>query len=109
VPPAGPRPPAPAPDAAQTAFLTRLKQSPPSASAPGGTERLVLSSGGAPSPPAPGDAEGPLVPGYEVVSILGRGGMGVVYLARHVGLNRLVALKMILAGPHARASELERF
>ena len=35
--------------------------------------------------------------------------MGVVYQARHLGLDRLVALKMIKAGAHAGAEELERF
>ncbi|MCP4481119.1 MAG: serine/threonine protein kinase [Planctomycetaceae bacterium] len=46
---------------------------------------------------------------YELIEVIAQGGMGVVYKARQTGLNRIVALKMILTGAFADDEEIKRF
>jgi serine/threonine protein kinase/thiol-disulfide isomerase/thioredoxin len=60
-------------------------------------------------PVAEPDAPPPDVPGYQVLDEIGRGGMGVVYRAVQDRVNRVVALKMVLAGEFAGATARTRF
>lgn len=62
-----------------------------------------------PASPSPASEDPPRVPNFEFECEVGRGGMGVVYKARQVSLNRTVALKMILASAYAAPGEVARF
>jgi tetratricopeptide (TPR) repeat protein len=65
----------------------------------------------APQSPAPSGAAGgfPPIDGFEVVREIGQGGMGRVYLARHAATGRLVAVKVLTAGPLAAPDQRKRF
>jgi formylglycine-generating enzyme required for sulfatase activity/tRNA A-37 threonylcarbamoyl transferase component Bud32 len=84
---------------------------PPGSAAPNGSppnltrDTRAISTGLTPAE----SREYPEIPGYEILGILGHGGMGVVYRARQLKANRLVALKMIRAFEHASPTERLRF
>ncbi len=65
-------------------------------------------------PPLPSDGAGGIATGasfgdYQVIETIAKGGMGIVFKARQRKLNRIVAIKMILAGQFADKTEVDRF
>ena len=101
--------PAPAPpvdpECERLAAVARLIPLEPTGVVTDMAETKTLAPGGKPEAPAPPRRFG----AYDLLDKLGYGGMGVVWKARQVRLNRLVALKMIRFGPASGAGEQERF
>jgi len=75
--------------------------------------RTVKHADGAGKIPAPialsAESAGQMFRNYEIIGEISRGAMGIVYKARQVNLNRIVALKVLIATDQAREEQIERF
>jgi WD40 repeat protein len=92
----------------------RAREQPESAEGQGSYEALISrliagSRSGSARTAVPAPQPPPLIDGFEILGKLGHGGMGIVYKARQLDLQRIVAIKMILAGIHADPQSLARF
>jgi serine/threonine protein kinase len=97
---------------AEARILQRLKRIPPWLAPADPMQAAMVAGHARPAAigsPVAGSSEWPAVPGYEVLGVLGRGGMGVVYQARQLGLDRTVALKMFRTGIQSGPKDLARF
>lgn len=97
--------------AGQSATVASQGQTPASSArtVPGSDVVGQITTDGPGAPTTPSLPANLQVPGYQIEAELGRGGMGVVYRAVQTELHRPVALKIILAGAHASAAQMERF
>ena len=97
------------------AELPTIRNASPPSHLPGSTEQDVLDTRFFspttvfPTAFAPPGPELPRVRGYEILSLIGSGGMGIVYKARHLDLQRTVALKMLHGAAIADAEAHDRF
>lgn len=105
-------------DDANATLMKPPSQAAPTAAAAGDPDATLARPAGPPPaspamsmPPTAGAARAPArrFGNYDLVDTIAKGGMGIVYKAKHIKLNRIVALKMILSGKFADDFEVQRF
>jgi len=97
------------PKCAQDATLAPSTPSPRGTPSPHADVTMAPSGSGNPSSSPDEDATGKDFGDYVLLEELARGGMGIVYRARHKELNRIVAIKMIISGEYSSELDIQRF